>query len=322
MNRALIRKSVGDGKWLLLGCVLTLFAFCWMRVWLVSLVDMNRFQQILDLLPGDWKRFSPVEFDWLVTYTGRIALTYDEPLVVLCMSLWAIARGSDVVSGELGRGTMEMLLAQPLSRMQILVTHSTVTMIGIAILALASWAGIIVGVETTTVTEQVRPTFNIPLTDLNVPIPFAEAKPVVSAMSEKVDNWDMLPAVVNFFALGLFMAGLTTLMSSWDRYRWRTIGIVVTFYIAFTIIKIAGMAADHLAWLKYITIFTAFEPEVFVSVAIKTPEQTWSLLLRDESGGIIGLGPSGYNLVLIGVGMIAYASAARIFARRDLPAPL
>ena len=50
--------------------------------------------------------------------------------------------------------------------------------------------------------------------------------------------------MVNFFALGLFLAGLTTLVSSWDRYRWRTIGIVVTFYIAFTIVKIAGMAAD------------------------------------------------------------------------------
>jgi ABC-2 type transport system permease protein len=322
MNRALIRKNIGDGKWLLLGCTVALFAFCWMRVWLISLVDMHRFQQILDLLPGDWQRFSPVDFDWLVTYTGRIALTYDEPLVVLCMILWVIARGSDVVSGELGRGTMEMLLAQPLSRMQVLMTHSTVTVVGIVILALASWAGIVVGVETTMVTEQVRPTFNVPLTNLDIPIPFAELKPVQSAMSEKVDNLDFLPAVVNFFALGLFLAGLTTLVSSWDRYRWRTIGIVVTFYIAFTIVKIAGMAADHLAWLKYVTIFTAFEPEVFVAVATNTPEQTWSLFLRDEAGAITELGPTGYNLILIVTGLFAYALAARVFARRDLPAPL
>jgi len=322
MNRALIRKSIGDGKWLLLGCAVTLFAFCWMRVWLVSLVDMNRFQQILDLLPGDWKRFSPVDIEWLVTYTGRIALTYDEPLVVLCMTLWAIARGSDVVSGELGRGTMEMLLAQPLSRMQILVTQSSVTVVGIVILALASWAGIVVGVETTTVTEEVRPTFNIPLTEMHVPIPFAEPEKVESPMSEKVDNLDFVPAVFNFAALGLFLAGLSTLMSAWDRYRWRTIGIVVTFYIAFTIIKIAGMAADHLAWLKYLTIFTAFEPEVFVSIAIDTPDQAWNFLLRDEAGEITGLGPTGYNLILVVTGLIAYALAARIFARRDLPAPL
>lgn len=322
MNRALIRKSIGDGKWLLLGCAVTLFAFCWMRVWLVSLVDMNRFQQILDLLPGDWKRFSPVDFDWLITYTGRIAMTYDEPLVVLCMTLWAVARGSDVVSGELGRGTMEMLLAQPLSRMQILVTQSSVTVFGILILALASWAGIIVGVETTTVTEHVQPTFNIPLTELNVPVPFAKPYLVESPMSEKVDNWDFLPAVVNFCALGLFLTALSTLMSSWDRYRWRTIGIVVTFYITFTIVKIVGMSADHLAWLKYLTIFTAFEPEVFVSVAIKTPEQTWNLLLRDEAGEFTGLGPVGYNLILVVTGLIAYGLAARIFARRDLPAPL
>ena len=28
------------------------------------------------------------------------------------------------------------------------------------------------------------------------------------------------------FALGVFLVGFTTLMSAWDRYRWRTIGQV------------------------------------------------------------------------------------------------
>ena len=69
-------------------------------------------------------------FEQLATYSGRIALAYDLPIVILCVSVWAIARGSDCVSGELGRGTMEMLLAQPVSRLQVLLTQATVTTIG------------------------------------------------------------------------------------------------------------------------------------------------------------------------------------------------
>ena len=36
----------------------------------------------------------------------------------------------------------------------------------------------------------------------------------------------------------------------------------------------------------------------------------------------IELGPLGYDLVLIGLGATAFVAAARVFCRRDLPAPL
>ena len=99
MTRVLLRKYVHDAKWLLIACGGTMFAFCWIRVWIVSRLDTGRFKAILDLLPYDWQRFTPVDFDWLITYTGRISLAWDELIVVLCVSIWAIARGSDCVSG-------------------------------------------------------------------------------------------------------------------------------------------------------------------------------------------------------------------------------
>ena len=48
--------------------------------------------------------------------------------------MFAIARGSDVVSGELGRGTLEMLLAQPVSRLQVLYTQAAVTLVCLLLL--------------------------------------------------------------------------------------------------------------------------------------------------------------------------------------------
>ena len=80
-----------------------MFAFCWLRVWIVSLLPTDRFKTIVEQF-REFERFVPVPFEQLFTYPGRIALTYDELIVVMCMAMWAIARGSDCVAGELCAG--------------------------------------------------------------------------------------------------------------------------------------------------------------------------------------------------------------------------
>ena len=62
----------------------------------------------------------PVSFAQIATSAGRIAVAYDDPIVLLLVTVWAISRGSDAVSGELNRGTMEMVLAQPVTRLGVL----------------------------------------------------------------------------------------------------------------------------------------------------------------------------------------------------------
>ena len=93
MNRALIGKFVGEAKWLGFFTALILFSFCWLRVWLTSLLPMERFRTILEQF-REFERFVPVSFEQLLTYSGRIALTYDEFIVVASVALWAIARPS------------------------------------------------------------------------------------------------------------------------------------------------------------------------------------------------------------------------------------
>src|SRR6188768_4116856 len=108
MNRYLLKKTIRESRWLLLGCSSAVWAFCWLRVWMVSRIETDRFKAILEMLPTDWRRFLSVDLEWLITYPGRISLAYQELIVILCMAIWSIARGSDAVSGELNRGTLEM----------------------------------------------------------------------------------------------------------------------------------------------------------------------------------------------------------------------
>jgi ABC-2 type transport system permease protein len=320
MNRTLLKKCIGEARLLWLACAAGLFAFCWVRVWLVGRFEMSRFQAVIEQF-REFERFSPVPFEHLFTYAGRIALTYDEPIVVLCLSLWAIARGSDSISGELGRGTMEMLLAQPISRLQLITTQAAVTVVGTALLAAVAWSGTCAGIATTTVKEEVTKTWTVPGFGWKIPIPLAPKETRIVPMSEKVEAEVFLPAAANLFSLGFFLAGLSTFLSSWDRYRWRTIGITVGIYVVQMILKIVGMAVDDYAWLLKCTFFTAYEPESFVRIALNSPRDTWSVILY-EQGQWVELGPLGYDLVLILLGSVAYVLAAIVFCRRDLPAPL
>lgn len=326
MNLALWNKCVREARWLLLGCFAAVYGFCWIRVWMVSRLDTERFQAILELLPGEWKKFTVVEMDWLITYAGRIALAFDEPIVVFGMSIWAIARGSDCVSGELNRGTLEMLLAQPLSRLQILTHQAVVTVIGVFCIASAAFLGTWTGIQTTSIKEEVRPSWELPFSmpglGREVPRPWAAPQTRFTPMYEKVDSAIFVPAAANLFSLGIFLAGVSTLVSACDRYRWRSIGIVVGAYVVQTIFKLVGMAAESWHWLMYFSIFTPYEPEEGVHLAMTAPDLAWSIVKYDAAGQWTGLGPLGADLILFGGGALAYVAAAIVFQKRDLPAPL
>ena len=113
MNRAFLLKSIRDARLLLLACSAMLFAFSWIRIFIVASVEAGRFQKIARNLPDMIKRLSPVPIDELVSYPGLVGFTFEEPTVYLIMAVWATSRASDSVSGEIGRGTMELLLAHP-----------------------------------------------------------------------------------------------------------------------------------------------------------------------------------------------------------------
>lgn len=319
IDRVMVRKYVGQSSLLFSALALALFAFAWVRVWVVKLLDMGQFQTILEQF-REFEKFSPVEFDALFTYTGRVGMTFDEPIVILCTVIWCVSRGSDVVSGELNRGTLEMLLAQPISRARLMLSHAAVSVVGLALLALAVWGGIAAGVYATTLEETVAPpTFRVPF--LQWELPLAADPPAVERvpMRERVDVLVFAASVFHLFAFGFFLLGLSTMLSAIDRYRWRTIGGVVTVYVLQLVMFGLGKAADSLAWLQNLTFFTCYQPQRMTSlVSQQGLAAPWSLSqpLAD------GLPPLFYPLILLGLGLLAYGVAFWHFGKRDLPAPL
>lgn len=320
MNRALIKKSLYETRLLLAGSSLWLFIFCWVRVWIVSRLERGRFQAILEQLGDVVSTFSPVPIAHLLSFTGRIAVGYDDALVVLVVIAFAIARGSDVVAGELGRGSLEMLLAQPVSRIQVLWSQAIVTIGGLALLCFATWAGTWVGIHTTSARIETEAEFKTPL-GFSIPIPFAKPKIELSPMSEQVDANDFAPAAVNLFALSVMFAGGASFLSSCDRYRWRAVGLSVTFLVLETVLKLVGIGVKGFGWMEYLTVFTPYAPQKMVEIALNQPEHVWAFVITNPVGAW-HLGPLAMHAILAGLGLGLYALATLVFVRRDLPAPL
>jgi ABC-2 type transport system permease protein len=320
IHHVLVRKYVGQSLLLWSSCALALFSFSWVRVWVVSLINMGQFKTILEQF-RDFERFAPIGFDVLFTHTGRVGMTFDEPIVILCVVVWCISRGSDVVSGELGRGTMEMTLSQAISRTTLLLSHAFVSIGGLALLAIAVWAGIGIGIANTTVTETVPvPSVRIPFTVIEVPLSTAEPVSETFAMSDMVDWETFGTAVFSLFAFGFFLLGLSTMFSSLDRYRWRTVGAVVSIYVFQLVLFGLGKSTDKLEWLKAISFFNCYRPQK--QIARIVDEGSWSPWQIGNPDPDSWFGPLVYPCILLACGLLFYAIALVIFRKRDLPAPL
>jgi ABC-2 type transport system permease protein len=322
VNLALLRKCLLETRLLFGATALLVFSFCLVRVFIVASLEMSDFAGIVERLWDKWEKFAPVPLAHLLSYPGRIALAFDEPIVVFGISIFAIARGSDVVSGELNRGTLELLLAQPITRRQVLATQSVVTLACLVLLSLSTWGGTWCGIQLATVKESVPPPqLKLPWLP-SIPLPVQQAETLELPMREKVDPQVFWPGVVNLFCLGAAVAGFSALVSALDRYRWRTIGIVAAFYIVSLIFKIVGLAFERFHWLRSLSLFTAYEPQRFIALAVRAPADAWTFVQIDPSLGTTGLGPLGYNAILLAIAAICYVAAAIAFQRRDLPAPL
>ena len=317
LNLTLLRKSYLQSRWLWLACASVLLVFCWVHVGITSQVDMGRFESILGMLPESWQKFSPVPFAELLSYEARIALIFEEPLVYLLMVIWCVARASDVVSGEIDRGTMELLLAQPVHRAQIIVCSVVISLLGVLGLALVAWAGLSLGIATTSIERPAEgASWTIPFTLIELSAEDGELQRV--PMRRLVDGAQFFPAVVNYFCLGCFLVGVGTWLSSLDRHRWRTIGILVGFYVLSMLAEIVGQAFPSLAPVRHLSFHSLYEP-IQAVVRDGAGDAWWG---RNGDGQVVGLGPLAANLVLLTCGTGALAAALRCFCRRDVPAPI
>jgi ABC-2 type transport system permease protein len=79
------------------------------------------------------------------TLAGSIALGYIHPIAIILVSIFAIGFTVSAVAGERQRGTLEVVLARPVSRRSLYVTELVAALLFIGIVLLAAIAGTLIG---------------------------------------------------------------------------------------------------------------------------------------------------------------------------------
>jgi ABC-2 type transport system permease protein len=299
--------------------------FPWIRIWTVSQFELSGFAPLIEQFKA-FEKFSPVPLAQFLTYEGVIGLTFAEPILLLSFLTFAIARGSDVVSGELGRGTMEMLLSQPITRLQLLLAHGLVSLTGIVLLGGCCWIGMYAGIQTnSTPVLQPKPSVTIPGTGITVTNPFEEAKTAQIPLSQLVSPKLYIASTINLVALGILVFSLSVFMSSWDLYRWRTIGFVIGVYILQFLLFVLAKSTPRTRFLMPLSFFGAYQPDWMVQAIGREGMPMFAVFrISDQAQGFLGtfeIGPLGYTTILLILSFILYSIAAIVFHRRDLPAP-
>jgi ABC-2 type transport system permease protein len=258
-NTAIWRRTWGDQRLLFLALAALWTVFPWLYIWLSAQIPMPAFQDVLlRAIPRDWQKLSGVPFSEVATHAGRVALAFVDPVVVLGATVWGITRGSDAVSGQLERGTMEMVLAAPVRRTSVFVTQALATTVAAAILCTVLFGAVWLAVAS-------------------------------GPWAGKVDPLRFLPAAANVFGLMVCLAGIAAGVSAADSYRWRSVGIMCGFYVFSLLAKLVGRLSKPLWWVGYLSILNAYEPQRLVG----DPTESWRLLAAYDVV-LLGVGLAAY----------------------------
>jgi ABC-2 type transport system permease protein len=317
----LIRKLLRDVRWSLIIVMLLMVGFqcLWVKIAQRTVVEISPVFSTLAARAGT--NAKAIE-DIIFSGPGKLAQTiiggeslhferamdvlsvgYVHPLMQILFCIWAIGRAASAVAGEIDRGTMELLLAQPIPRRSVILAHLCVDAVVIPLLCLSMWAGTLLGVRL------VGPF--TPDTAALKAFPFPVA---VDESLLQVDPSAFAPALWNVGGLLFAISGVTMALSAAGRFRNRVIGLATLVFLLQFLANVVGQMLEGSAWLRPFTVFFYYQPQqiMLANVWVVSPAAAW------------GGGPAAVNVlaVLFGVGALGYALALLVFTRRDLPAPL
>ena len=143
---------------------------------------------------------------------GAIALGYVHPISIILVSIFAIGFATSAVAGERQRGTLEVLLARPVSRRGLYVTILAAVLGFIALVLAAASVGTVIGSAIVGVLDQL-PVDRLPMLWLNGMLLWGGFATIGLAASVSFDR--LTPALGVTVAIVIVMYFLDILGSLW-----------------------------------------------------------------------------------------------------------
>lgn len=231
---AIVRKQLVEARWFLGLVSVAMFGLGWLGVYQTKAFQilMTEARDGMSRVRGAgmMRFFGGPSYDDS-TLAMEIA-RWNFPLIPLLVLCWAIARGSAAIAGEIERGTLDIVLSRPVSRLEFLAAQVASALLGLAIILAALLAG----------------------------------NQLANLYYELEDAPALLPVLrpcLNLFALGMSVFGYTMIFSSFDVVRWRatligsslTIGGIIGYMVA-----ISEELKENWGWLEWSSVFRGYAP--------------------------------------------------------------
>jgi ABC-2 type transport system permease protein len=217
VRRNVLSKTLRDQRWQVVGYGLAMAAMAATAVWLWPSVrdTLQNFE-----IPPAIQALLGSNLD-LSTAAGYLSGRYFSWTIILVL-VYVIVAGTGAVAGEEGAGTMDLLLAQPISRTAVLLEKVTAIALGAAAIVALGFVGFLVSI----------PTVDIEVTLGDVAIASA----------------NMLPVAMLFLALSVW-AGAA--LPSRGVASGLVIGIVTAAYFIYSL----SNGVESLQWMRYASPF-------------------------------------------------------------------
>lgn len=263
MSSVMFRRALADLRWTTLWYALglTLFGLLALALWPTVREDTQQFEALIEQIPEAVRRALGVGN--LITFTGYLGarlLNFFWPLVA---SVFVIMAGAAVVAQEVERGTVDLWLSVPETRRRLLAAKLAALLVAVVALALATMASLVL------------------------------AAPLVN---ESLSLGGAAAAGAMLAAFGAAVGSYAALFSAVASERGRAAGGAAAVTLASYVFWIFAGLSDRWAWLKYLSLYTAFKPQQAL-----------------ESGRL----PLPEALVLVAVTAACSAGALVLFERRD-----
>jgi ABC-2 type transport system permease protein len=139
VNLNLIRRGFADKRISLTiyAAGVLLYSLFILAIW--PSMETSGLSQIWDTYPENLKKAFGATINF-ASFDGFLTLEYLSNMWVIIMAVFAIGTGANALSGEIERGTMELLLAQPITRRSLVISrhfYFSVALVGLIIATLA-----------------------------------------------------------------------------------------------------------------------------------------------------------------------------------------
>ncbi|HEY2787621.1 MAG TPA: ABC transporter permease subunit [Fimbriiglobus sp.] len=279
---------------------------------LAQKMDPKVFDEVLFKGPGKISQAvmggADVRFDRTSDF---LAIELLHPVILALTCIWAVGRAAGAVAGELDRGTMELLLSQPVPRNRLVLAHFLVDLTVIPAICGSVVLGTQLGLAA------VGP-FVVDYSSLDK---LMEKAPIKVRNPDRpteleVDATAQWKGAMNLAGFAFAVSGFTLAISAAGRSRGKVTGLAVLVVVLMFVANVLGQLWSAAAFLRPASVFFYYQPQ--------------KLWLHGD--GFVDLGDAwnaGQPLlrlpvlaVLFGAGAAGYLLALLSFTRRDLPAPL